>query len=106
MAIENRIAPDACRNMEEVRAEIDRIDRAIVGLLGERRRYVLAVSKFKTSETAVRAPERVNAMLAQRREWAAAEGLDPDVIGRLYTDLVNHSIEEEMKRWRSERGEA
>jgi hypothetical protein len=36
-------------------------------------------------------------MLEMRREWAQSEGLNPDVIAKMYSDLVNHFIEEEMK---------
>jgi len=73
----------------------------VIKLLGERFRYVLAASKFKTSETAVRAPERFRAMLLQRREWAQAEGLSADAIEKLYSDLVQHFIAEELKGWKS-----
>jgi isochorismate pyruvate lyase len=85
--------------MEDIRQEIDTLDRAVIQLLGKRFQYVLAASKFKTSATAVRAPERFNAMLATRREWAETEGLDADAIEKMYRDLVNHFIAEEMKRW-------
>ncbi|HEY9657222.1 MAG TPA: chorismate mutase [Allocoleopsis sp.] len=44
--------------MVDIRAEIDRLDRQVVALLGQRFAYVKAASKFKTSETTVRAPER------------------------------------------------
>lgn len=40
-------------------------------------------------------------MLAQRRQWAEQEGLSPVAIERMFSDLVNHFIEEEMKRWAS-----
>lgn len=92
--------------MEDIREEIDRLDRAIIGILGKRFQYVLAASKFKTSETAVRSPERFKVMLAERRKWAEAEGLSPDAIEKLYSDLVNHFIEEEMKWWKLHRGKA
>ena len=94
--------PDECRDMRDIRAEIDRIDQAVIRLLGERFAYVQAASRFKTSATAVRAPERFRALLAQRRVWARAAGLDPDVIANLYRDLVNYFIEEEMKQWQVE----
>ena len=94
--------PSDCRNMQDIRAEIDRIDRSVIALLGERFAYVQAASRFKTSATAVRAPERFTAMLEQRRIWAQEAGLDPDVIANLYRDLVNYFIEEEMKKWRAE----
>ena len=38
-------------------------------------------------------------MLAQRRTWAAQEGLSPDVIEKMYRAMVNHFIEEELKQW-------
>lgn len=101
MDLHHRLQPAECSGMEDIRAEIDHIDRTVVRLLGQRYQYVLAAAKFKTSETAVRAPERFKAMLAQRREWAQEEGLNPDAIEKLYFDLVNHFIAEEMKRWQS-----
>lgn len=38
-------------------------------------------------------------MLLTRRKWAEAEGLNPDAIEKMYSDLVNHFIAEEMKHW-------
>lgn len=101
MEVINQMRPDECEGMEDIRREIDLLDRAVINLLGARFKYVLAASKFKTSETSVRAPERFSAMLAKRREWAEIEGLSPDAIEKLYADLVNHFIEEEMKRWKA-----
>jgi len=95
----HRLQPSECANMEDIRREIDALDRAVIKLLGRRFHYVLAASKFKTSATSVRAPERFKAMLATRREWAQAEGLDPDAIEKMYSDLVTHFIAEEMKHW-------
>jgi isochorismate pyruvate lyase len=92
--------PDQCESLVAIRAEIDRLDRQVVALLGQRFAYVKAASKFKTSETTVRASERLQAMLQQRRAWAEEEGLDADVIEKMYQDLVNHFIAEEMKHWK------
>ena len=93
--------PSECGNMTEIRAEIDCLDRQIITLLGQRFDYVKAAAKFKTSQASVRAAERFQAMLQQRRLWAESEGLNSDVIEKLYRDLVNHFIEEEMKHWQS-----
>ena len=92
--------PEECANIQEVREEIDRIDQEIIALIGRRYKYVKVAAKFKTSETSVKAPDRFAAMLQKRRIWAEEAGLDPDVIEKLYTDLVNHFIQEEMKKWR------
>ncbi len=89
-----------CENMSEIRTEIDTLDRQIVHLIGQRFEYVKTASKFKTSKTSVKAPERFKEMLITRREWAIEEGLSPDAIEKLYSDLVKHFIEEEMKHWK------
>lgn len=47
----------------------------------------------------MRSPERFKTMLATRCEWAEVEGLCRDAIVKLYSDLVNHFIAEEMKYW-------
>lgn len=93
--------PDECLNMQDIRLEIDGIDRQIIASLSKRFAYVKAASKFKTSETSVKAPERVKLMLQQRRIWAEEEGLNPDVIEKLYQDLVNYFIQAELKHWQS-----
>ena len=103
MELRNLLQPDECGGMDDIRAEIDRIDRAVVGLIGRRYQYVLAAAKFKTSATSVKAPERLTAMLARRREWAVEEGLNADMIEKLYADLVAHFIDEEMRRWKADR---
>ncbi|MCC3425118.1 MAG: isochorismate lyase [Microcoleus sp. PH2017_01_SCD_O_A] len=94
--------PDQCANIHEVREEIDIIDREVIDALSKRFQYVIAAARFKTSEASVRAPDRFQAMLQQRREWALESGLNPDVVEKLYRDLVNHFIEEELKRYKSE----
>ncbi len=86
--------------MTEIRAEIDRLDRAVIELLGKRFQYVLAATKFKTSESSVRAPDRFETMLRERRIWAEQSGLKPDAIERLFRDLVTHFIDEELAHWR------
>jgi isochorismate pyruvate lyase len=92
--------PEECTDLGEIRKEIDDIDQQVITLLGQRFAYVKAASKFKISETSVKAPERFRNMLLARRAWAEAAGLNPDVIEKMYQDLVNHFIEEEVKYWK------
>lgn len=95
------MTPDECSNIQEIRSEVDAIDREIINALGKRFTYVKAAAKFKPSETSVKAPERFNTMLQQRRIWAESAGLNPDVVEKLYRDLVNYFIDEELKHWQS-----
>ncbi|WP_028525382.1 isochorismate lyase [Runella limosa] len=95
-------SPTQCENMAEIRTEIDALDREIIRLIGQRFGYVKAASKFKTSETSVKAPERFKAMLVERRTWAEEEGIHPDAIEKMYTDLVNYFIQEEMNHWKNQ----
>ncbi|HEY9695360.1 MAG TPA: isochorismate lyase [Oculatellaceae cyanobacterium] len=95
----NMKAPEQCHNIDEIRVQIDTLDKQVINLLGQRFGYVKAASKFKTSETSVRAPERFEAMLEQRRAWAEDAGLSPEAIEKMYRDLVNYFIEEEIKNW-------
>lgn len=94
--------PDECANIQEVREEIDIIDREVIDALSKRFKYVIAAARFKTSEASVRAPDRFQAMLQQRREWAQESGLNPDVVENIYRDLVSYYIEEELKHYKSE----
>jgi isochorismate pyruvate lyase len=89
------------RSIEEARAEIDRIDRRILALLGERAGYVHAAARFKATEAAVAAPERQAAMFGKRREWAKEEDLDPDFVERLYRELIAYFIEREREHWKT-----
>lgn len=102
MKYKNNIEPENCNDMDDIRVEIDNMDRYIIAILGKRFEYVKAASKFKKSETSVRAPERFKTMLEQRRIWASSEGLSPDAIEKMYRDLVNHFINEEMTKWQLE----
>jgi len=102
MKYQNNIEPENCSGMDDIRIEIDNMDRDIIAILGKRFEYVKAAAKYKTSETSVRAPDRFKAMLEQRRVWASSEGLSPDAIEKMYRDLVNHFIKEEMSKWQLE----
>ncbi|MBS1855644.1 MAG: chorismate mutase family protein [Acidobacteria bacterium] len=97
--------PRECRTLAEIRQEIDRIDRGIIRAIGERKQYVMAAAAFKKNPAEVAAPERFAAMLAVRRQWAEEVGISPDVVERLYRDLVGYFIAEEQGRWAETAGQ-
>ena len=48
-----------CESLDEVRINIDRLDKLIVPLLAEREHYVRQAARFKKSADAVVVPARV-----------------------------------------------
>jgi isochorismate pyruvate lyase len=93
--------PAECQSLVDVRAEIDRIDREILALVGRRAGYVHAAARFKETEEAVAAPERQAAVFRTRRHWAVEEDLDPDFIERLYRELIAYFVESEREHWKT-----
>jgi isochorismate pyruvate lyase len=89
-------SPDECRTIEEVRSEIDRIDRAMIEAIAQRRAYVHAVMQFKRSEDDVHAHDRQRQMLAVRRAWATEHGLSPEMVEGIFRTMVEHFIAEEL----------
>ena len=91
------ILANECRDMNDIRAEIDNIDHLVIQLLATRFDYVKAASQFKNNAIDVQAKERFNSMLEQRKLWADELGLNGDVIKELYANLVRYFIDEELK---------
>ncbi len=91
--------PAECADMNEIRHEIDEIDRVIIGLLGDRLGYVQAAAKFKTSVASVRALDRVATMLDDRETWAIESGLRPEPIRQLYVGLIDYFTTHELQQW-------
>lgn len=94
-----RLPAANCQSLLDIRAGIDDIDQQVIRLLGERFSYVKAAAAFKRDADAVRAPQRLQQMLAQRRDWATQAGLSADVIEALYRQLVEYFIAEERRHW-------
>jgi isochorismate pyruvate lyase len=89
---------DRCTNIEEVRHAIDAIDEEVIQLLGRRLQYVKEIIKFKEpTEESVVAQKRFDSVIESRRELACKNGLDQDLIERIYRELLNFFIAEEMK---------
>lgn len=87
-----------CSTIEEVRSAIDTIDRELIQLLGKRFQYVKEIIKFKEpTEEGIVARERYESVIRSRRELALRNGLDQDLIERIYRELLNYFIEEELK---------
>jgi isochorismate pyruvate lyase len=81
----------ACRNLEDVRAAVNAIDRDIVKLLGKRAKYAMAALRFKTDVSEVADPAHRKRLFAQRREWAAAQGVNAKMVQEIFQAIVDES---------------
>ena len=90
--------PNECKNIHDIRNEIDGIDKEIISLIAQRAKYVSAAAKFKKDQQSVKAPDRVKEMLEKRAMWAEKKNLDPEIIKKIYTLLVQFFIKEEMNQ--------
>jgi isochorismate pyruvate lyase len=83
-------------DLAEVRANIDRIDQAIIALLAERLRYTRAAARFKANPHEVAAPARVEDVIGRIRALAAVHGLPPEIAEAAYRPLVAGFIEDQQ----------
>jgi isochorismate pyruvate lyase len=78
--------------MTELRAEIDRIDRALVKLLSERQRYIERAAEIKSDRVAVRDEVRIEDVIAKVLDEALKAGLSAEIAEPVWRTLVERSI--------------
>ncbi|MBM3639501.1 MAG: hypothetical protein FJW98_08770 [Actinobacteria bacterium] len=83
-------------SLDDLRADIDDIDKQIVALLARRLRVCADVAALKeqTGATVIQ-PDRVRRVLSSRRQWAIDEGVDADFAEHIFRTLLaeTHRIE-------------
>ncbi len=79
-----------------VRAAIDGLDEELVALLARRERLVRAAAGLKTDAAAVRAPDRVEQVVARARRLAVASGGSPEVAERVYRAMIAAFVDLEL----------
>lgn len=90
--------PRACANMDELRAEIDRIDGVLVDLLVRRAACIdRAVEIKRAAELPSRIEWRVAEVIAKVESAAASRGLDPLLVAGIWERIVEWSIAREAR---------
>lgn len=85
-----------CTSLDEVRQEIDEIDRNLVSLLAQRGRLVTQAATFKKTTDDVRAPARVEQVIRKVREMANETGASAEVVEQVYRAMISAFITEEL----------
>jgi len=93
----SRLAKD-CANMEEVRAEIDRVDRALVDLLAQRWSYVDRAWFFKRSPEEASVPWRNKDVVTKVAERAEKKGMPKEMAESLWRMIIGFGIQYEEER--------
>lgn len=89
-------SPSECTGKEEIRHQIDLIDKEIISLFGLRFRYVSEIVKYKHDVESIVAQGRKDEVIKARGEWAEEQGLDKEIFEQIYRFLVEHNIEKEL----------
>ena len=93
--------PADCRDMSEVRAEIDRVDGGLVDLIAERFGYVERAWQIKLGEkAAANVPWRNQQVIDKVRARAEARGVPPDLCEALWRQMIGWFIQYEEEKLR------
>jgi isochorismate pyruvate lyase len=85
-----------CNSLEEVRTHIDSLDRQIVALLAARGGFVMQAARFKKTTDDVKAPQRVEQVIAKVRALAVELGANPAVTEAVYRAMIAAFINAEL----------
>ncbi|UDM15450.1 chorismate mutase [Vogesella sp. XCS3] len=86
-----------CRNLDEVRTQIDSLDRAIVSMIAHRGLYVQQAAAFKHSDAEVEDGKRVDQVMRRVTRLAGELGADAALTAKIYRTMIAHFIESERE---------
>jgi len=89
--------PSDCANKDDIRMQIDLIDKEIIALFAMRFQYVCEIVKYKNDIESIIAQDRKNQVIKERGEWALKHGLDKETFEQIYRFLLEHNIGKELE---------
>ena len=93
--------PAQCRDMTEVRAEIDRVDQGLVDLIAERFGYVERAWQLKLEAgQGANVPWRNQQVIDKVRARADQKGVPADLIEALWRQMIGWFIQYEEEKLR------
>ena len=94
--------PAECRDLSDVRVEIDRCDKALVNMIGERFGYVERAWQIKLGlKQEANVPWRNQQVIDRVRARAAERGVPPDLCEALWRQMIGWFIQYEEEKIRS-----
>ncbi|WP_298938596.1 chorismate mutase [uncultured Ruegeria sp.] len=90
--------PQDCFSMQDLRAQIDQLDRQLIDMLVTRASYIDRATELKPEEgLPARIPDRVEEVVQRVRASSDALGMDPDLAEKLWRILIDWSIAREER---------
>ncbi len=87
------------KTIEDLRAEIDRINRGIVELLAKRMEVAGKIAEYKKARgLPVHVPEREKAVIENAKRLAKENGLDEKMIEDVFLKIIEHTRNSENKQ--------
>ncbi len=87
-----------CENMDHVRAEIDRIDEALIDLVAERFSYVDRAWQLKNNPADASVPWRIRQVIDKVEARAKLRGLPPELAVALWRQMIGWFIQYEEEK--------
>src|SRR5690606_7696620 len=84
--------PAQCETKADVRAEVDRIDQALLALFAERHRYVTRMAEIKTDPHEAFDPVRIESVINKVRGRSLDLDLDEDQAELIWRTLIDWNI--------------
>ena len=93
--------PKDCTDLSHVREEIDRLDKALVDLIGERFGYVERAWQIKLTQNAeANVPWRNQQVIDRVRARATERGVSPELCEALWRQMIGWFIQYEEEKLR------
>ncbi|MDP4092808.1 MAG: chorismate mutase [Bacillota bacterium] len=86
-----------CSSLDEVRENIDKIDKQIVQLIAQRSLFVKQAAGFKKDTEDVKAPKRVEAVIEKVKKLAEEADVEPGIVEAIYRTMIGAFINMEKK---------
>lgn len=88
-----------CENMQDVRAEVDRIDRLLVALIAERQGYMSEAARIKQDRNVVHDDARIEDVVAKVKAFATEMGLSHEIAEPVWREMISRCIAFEFEEW-------
>ena len=99
MADTPKIPPSDCADMPALRAQIDRLDRVLVGLMAERQTYIERAAIIKKDRNVVHDDARIEDVVSKVLAEAKRVGLSAAIAEPVWRTLIARCIAHEFEKF-------